>query len=158
MKKPTLEATLQLVAALYNGKLDRGGVPKADHVRRVVANLPADASEECKLAAALHDSLEDFPRLDSGTLLGLGYSVNVVFMVSMLTHRVSHETYEDYITKLIVTGDRDLLLIKIADNTDNICLKRRALLSPEAQAWHINRCNNVYYPVRKRLFNALERL
>ncbi len=158
MNKPTVEATLQLVTALYNGKTDRGGVPKADHVRRVVANLPADASYECNLSAALHDALEDFPLLDAGSLLGLGFPIEVVVNVAMLTHIVSADTYDDYITKLITVGDRNLLLIKLADNTDNICLKRRALLSPEGQAWHIDRCEKVYYPTRKRLLEALERL
>ena len=82
----------------------------------------------------------------------------VVTLAVHLTHVADHESYDNYIGKLIAAGSSNLLYIKIADNTDNICLKRRELLSPEDKAWHIDRCEKVYYPTRKRLLEALKNL
>lgn len=140
------------------GKTDRGGQPKADHVRRVVANLPPHANYFCQLGAALHDAMEDFPRIDAQTLLGLGYPPQVVTLVAQLTHLFDQESYDDYISGIISAGSSNLLYIKLADNTDNICLKRRELLSPTDRAWHIDRCEKVYYPTRARLVAALKSL
>jgi len=154
---PTVEASLALVAALYNGKLDRGGQPKAAHCARVVGNLPPHVGYHVRAAAAHHDTLEDFPMISISTLLGLGYSPQTVLMVKALTHE-PEMSYDEYIDRLITMGDPGPLYVKLADNTDNICLKRRDQLSPEHRAWHVDRCTKVYYPTRTKLCAALKAL
>lgn len=155
---PSVETTLRLVDLLYHRALDRGGEFKSHHCRRVVANLPAHAAgHDTRLAAALHDALEDLP-IDADFLLGMGYPANVVWMVQRLTHNANQCSYEDYISRLIAEACPGLLLVKLADNTDNICLKRRALLSPANKSWHIDRCERIYYPTRKRLVEAIKAL
>lgn len=150
----TVESTLQLVALLYAGKTDRGGQPKADHVRRVVFNLPRYSSVDRCLIAALHDSKED-NGLTEGIITGLFCSYTAT-KVAMLTHDPAVTGYDDYIDAMIAIGDPDVLHVKLADNTDNICPRRRSLLSETDRAWHVDRCERVYYPTRRKLIAAIK--
>lgn len=119
--------------------------------------MPPDTTYAGLQMAALHDVMEDFPLVTAETLRHLGYTEYVIYGASLLTHPC-FLTYDEYITRLITSEDRNVLYVKLSDNTDNTCLKRRALCTESDQRWHIDRCEKVYYPTRRRLIEAIKNL
>lgn len=132
MISPTLGQTLDFVREAHAGQTDRLGAPYWLHCVRVMAGLPADADDEMRHAALLHDVLED-TGLEAWALVdGHGYSDRIVELVRALTRR-EHETYENYIVALRAQGI-GAEIIKIADLRDNLSPERAAGLTPELEA------------------------
>lgn len=103
------------------GHVDLRGQPIMDHIERVYRrtdNRP-DRPMTALHVAYLHDLLEDtgFTRND---LLRIGYSPEIVHSVGLLTHnKKQHPWYAQYINRLLRSGDRDALIVKLSDVSDN---------------------------------------
>jgi (p)ppGpp synthase/HD superfamily hydrolase len=142
----TIEETTDLIKRLFHGVTDKGGKPYADHCIRVMNYLPAHVSDDARHAALLHDVLED-TTLTANHLLHLGYSRRTVDLVKGLTRPVS-VTYMEFIEAIVLSRDRELMLIKLADNLDNSNPERIAQL-PESERGIANR-----YQRARQLLNA----
>lgn len=148
---PTISETEDLVARLFEGVVDKGGKPYADHCERVANSLPVDSTKDEVCAAFLHDVIEDTPTT-AADLRALGYSERTIWLVERLTRAKGPDrpSYMDYIRGIAATRDRGLIAIKLADNADNSDPARIAQL-PEAERGIADR----YARARKILESAL---
>ena len=121
-----LEQALELAELHHRGQVDKAGQPYIGHIRRVVGAV--DSPEE-KLAAALHDLLEDTP-VTAADLLSRGCTPEIVRVVEALTRR-EDESYEDFVRR--AAQDPIARVVKRADVADNADEARLALL-PTGQA------------------------
>ena len=121
-----LDQALELAELHHSGQVDKAGRPYIDHVRRVVGAV--DKPEE-KLAAALHDLLEDSD-MTADKLLAEGCPPEIVRVVEALS-RGNDESYEDFVRR--AAQDPIARAVKRADVADNASEARLALL-PAGQA------------------------
>ena len=121
-----LDQALELAELHHSGQVDKAGQPYIGHIRRVVCAV--DAPEE-KLAAALHDLLENTP-VTAADLLTKGCTPEIVRVVEALTHG-EDESYEDFLRR--AAQDPIARAVKRADVADNADEARLALL-PTGQA------------------------
>ena len=121
-----LEQALELAELHHSGQVDKAGQPYIGHIRRVVSAV--DTPEE-RLAAALHDLLEDTP-VTAADLLTKGCPPEIVRVVEALT-RGEDESYEDFVRR--AAQDPIARAVKRADVADNADEARLALL-PTGQA------------------------
>lgn len=103
---------LELATKLHAGQTDLAGKPYIDHVLRVA---DAVSSEEEKIIALLHDTLEDTPItfLELENLFGK----RIASVIQLLT-KIDGEPYGQYIER--VATDPLAIKIKLADLEDNI--------------------------------------
>lgn len=115
------ELAVKIIQHAFKDRVDKGGSPYVGHLHRVaglIANPPH--SENVKLAALLHDLLEDCPEWTEGALRAL-FPASVVDTVVVLT-RKKGESYEQYIER--IKEDEWATMIKEADLIDNMDLTR----------------------------------
>jgi (p)ppGpp synthase/HD superfamily hydrolase len=89
-----LDQALELAELHHSGQVDKAGRPYISHIRRVVGAV--DKPEE-KLAAALHDLLEDSD-MTADKLLAEGCPPEIVRVVEALS-RGNDESYEDFVRR-----------------------------------------------------------
>lgn len=120
---PTLERAIEIARKAHEGQVDKAGAPYIGHPLRVMDRVP----EEAKIAAVLHDVVED----SSVTLSDLraeGFPESVVEAVEALTKRPG-ETYELFILR---AASNDIArTVKLADLFDNCDLSRIPDPGPE---------------------------
>jgi (p)ppGpp synthase/HD superfamily hydrolase len=139
LRVPTLDETRAFITDLFRGVNDAGGVPYVLHCFRVEQGLPADATEDERHAALLHDVLEDTD-ITFYDLLNRGYSARTVELVEWLTIDKSNgETYMDHMRMIAATGNNGLINIKLSDNRDNSDLERLSVFDEEDQARRIKK-------------------
>ncbi len=118
---PTLEQTLESIKEAHEGQ-SYDGQPYWTHCVGVMNLLPANATEDEKHAALLHDIIED-TAVTASKLRQLGYNNHIVSTVELLSNNVSKPndmSYLDWIENVIATsGNKSAIKIKIADNTFN---------------------------------------
>ena len=118
----TLEDAIALAATHHKGQIDKAGQPYILHPLRVMANLGREASETQRMAAVLHDIVEDTD-VSFQDLRDQGFSEEVVQAVDALTKR-PHEK-DDYMVAIQrVSQNETARRVKIADLTDNLDLSR----------------------------------
>jgi (p)ppGpp synthase/HD superfamily hydrolase len=93
--------------------------------------LGGDAPEDYKLAALLHDVIED-TKYDAADLRAMGYSERVVDAVLHLT-KVEKIPYLDNIERIAASGNKIAIAVKIADNEDNLDPERIVRLPANAR-------------------------
>lgn len=106
--------------------------------------LPDGASIEQKLAALLHDVIED-TEYTKEDLLKMGYSPRTVDLVVMVTQG-KDESYIEYIKRIVDSNDREATELKFADMSENMDPKRHAKLSQEQRDYFTEK-----YAIPKRM-------
>lgn len=134
MTLPSETFTIGFVTKLHEEQTDKAGRPYIEHLR-AVANKAREygASDFGVHAAWLHDSVEDTD-LTLDSLRSVGYPEEVVEIVSLVTRTPEKGTYMDFIRSIADSGNRDAILVKLADNWHNNLPKRIAALPPELQS------------------------
>jgi hypothetical protein len=122
-----LDQAIELARRFHHGATDKAGRPYISHVQRVVDRV---TNSDQKLAAALHDLLEDTP-LTSTDLLAAGCSPRVIAAVEALTRRPGEE-YEAFLRR--AASDPIARTVKLADIADNADETRLAVLEPAEAA------------------------
>lgn len=127
-------------AEAHKGQTDHSGAPYIHHPARVAANLKKiapDIHEDVIMAAWLHDVIEDCDRKERD-FRDFGFSRRTIDAVLDVTKPDDDSRdYEEVIDDLIATGNRDAILVKIADNMDNLHPGRVAdfaAINPEKSA------------------------
>jgi len=96
--------------------------------------LPKNADIEVKLAALLHDVLED-THFTRSQLSEMGYSDRTLNAVELVTQKSGDErSYAEKIDGIIASGNRDAIQVKFADMSENTDPVRLAALRPEDRA------------------------
>ena len=130
---PTLDETIAFIEKAHTGQTDRGGAPYYLHPIAVMRRLADDADHEVKLAALLHDVIEDTPYTRED-LAQMGYGARTLDAVEAVTQKPDDtRPYADKLASLIAGGNRDALLVKFADMSENADPDRLALLDPETR-------------------------
>ena len=141
---------LSLVTILFQNKIDKEGEPYLNHLLRVSNNIE---DENTKVAALLHDTVEDIPNITYQDLLDIGFPKNIVSIVKIVTTEDKEKPYHDKITSIINSNNIEAIKLKIADMQDNSNPERLAKLEPELQ----NRLHAKYDNELKRLKEYIER-
>lgn len=121
---------IQLITTAHSGQFDKGGKPYYLHPISVMKRLP-DVSDDVRIAALFHDLFED-TSITANDLRDFGYNENIITMVGLVTRKPGL-TYMEFIQSIVDSGNKGAIMIKIADNEDNIDPNRIAQIPPEQQ-------------------------
>lgn len=141
--------TYNYVKGLFKYDVDKGGSPYIGHLERV-SNKCKNVSGDAVLIGMLHDVIED-KAVNDGMLLAIGYSLNVVESVKLLS-RLEGVSYSDYIDNLLKYGNLDALCVKRADLEDNMDIGRLSEITEK----DINRLETRYIPTWKKVVKRIE--
>ena len=129
----TIEETIAFIERAHAGQTDRAGVPYYLHPIAVMRRLPAGVDDEVRLAALLHDVLEDTVYTRE-QLAALGYSERTLDAIDWVTQKPEDtRSYPEKIAALIAGGNRDALQVKLADMSENADPERLAKLDAESR-------------------------
>jgi len=146
--QPNLTETEAFVREIFEGQVDSGNVPMAEHMARVVLYL--EGQDETTLQAAwLHDVVED-TKVTLEDLRVRGYTQPVIEAVKLLTHEKKVISYREYIDRICQSGNRSAIYVKIADQNDNLNPQRWLQLNRYAQ----NALRKKYKGVQEKLMEA----
>lgn len=136
-----------LVYKVFGDKRDKSGAAYVSHCLRVHRRLGPDADIETQAAAILHDVIEDtnYSRAEIAKL----FSERIAYLVTLVS-RPSGTTYARFIDRIIESGEKSAMRIKLADLFDNTSPSRIVLLD-ESDRGILDR----YYPAISKIEEAL---
>lgn len=141
----------RLVSYLFKDKKDKAGEPYLGHLIRVSDRL---SKGDAKVAALLHDVVEDIDDISFEDLKDLGFSGSIVDIVKIVTKDKSKGiSYHDWIGEIIATGNVDAIKVKYSDMMDNFSLDRLNKLDEETKRHLISK----YKDEVERLRNYLDK-
>ncbi len=136
---PTIDETIAFIEKANAGQTDRGGAPYDLHPVAVMRRLPADVDDEVRLAALLHDVIEDTPYTRED-LAAMGYSARTLEAVDWVTQTPGDtRSYPEKIAAIIAGGNMDAIQVKFADMSENADPERLARLDAESRAYFIGK-------------------
>ncbi|PQV62573.1 HD domain-containing protein [Abditibacterium utsteinense] len=120
--KPTLEDAIIFAAQKHRGQIDKAGAPYILHPLRVMASLGREAGETERIAAILHDVVEDC-EVSLENLREMGFSDEAVEAIDA---RAKREDEKDDYMKAIRRAAQNAVArrVKIGDLGDNMDLSR----------------------------------
>lgn len=128
---PTIPETIEYMKKAHEGQMTKGGDPYWTHPLAVMELLPADATEDERHAALLHDVIEDCG-VTVADLQAAGYSQRTIDIVTLVTRPSGPMTYLEWIMSIAALGDIGAIRVKLADNRHNAQPDRIAKL-PEQE-------------------------
>lgn len=136
---PTIEETISFIKEAHAGQVDKAGKDYYHHPIAVMRRLPSDIDDEIKIAALLHDVIED-TAYTRQQLSGLGYSERTLDAVELVTQKPDDvRTYAEKVEAIIASGNRDAIQVKFADMSENFDPSRLAALEPERRDYFIQK-------------------
>ena len=136
---PTIEETIAFIKSAHAGQVDKVGREYYHHPIAVMERLPDDVDDEVRLAALLHDVIEDTPYTRE-QLAEMGYSERTLDAVELVTHREGDtRPYAEKIQEIIASGNRDAIQVKLADMSENANPERLALLEPAKREYFVQK-------------------
>ncbi|NIO15388.1 MAG: HD domain-containing protein [Deltaproteobacteria bacterium] len=128
-----IERTIEFIKDAHRGQVDKNGNPYYEHPLRVMRRLGAGATDVEKVAALLHDVVED-TEWEIETLRQRGYPAEVLEIVRLLSeNHFPGLTYLQHVEALISLGNLSAMRVKLADIADNLSPSRVAVLPEEAR-------------------------
>jgi (p)ppGpp synthase/HD superfamily hydrolase len=116
---PDLGESIELSQRAHVGQLDKSGRPYYLHPLRVAMRL-AHCTPAERHAALLHDVVED-TSVTLQDLAVMGYGEDVLELVDLLTRRMpERESHNQYMERLVQSGNAQALRVKLADVYDNM--------------------------------------
>lgn len=115
----TLERAIELAAAAHAGQVDKAGQPYILHPLRVMLRV---TSEYERMAAVLHDAVEDTP-VTPAQLTEAGFPAEVVAAIEALTKRPGESRMQ---AATRAAANPIARIVKLADNAENMDLGRIA--------------------------------
>lgn len=166
---PTIESTRQM-AAFFHRNQTVAGEPYINHPVRVAQNLMklkplvmhGYLDEKTIMAALLHDVLEDCyideaetRKVNADDLRSWGYDEETIEMVQLVTKPEGENlTYDQKTDRLIDAGNVGAILIKLADNMDNLHPVRQAELM-QTDPERAKRLQGNYKPSVEKLASSI---
>lgn len=134
---PTIEDTIAFIKQAHAGQTDHSGADYYLHPVAVMHRLPGYVDDEVRLAALLHDVIED-TSFTRAQLAGLGYSDRTLDAVELVTQTPGDtRTYPEKIKAIIDSGNRDAVRVKLADMSENSDPERLAVLDAASRDYFI---------------------
>ncbi len=136
---PSIEDTISFIKKAHAGQVDKNGEAYFHHPIAVMNRLPADVDDEVRLAALLHDVIEDTPYTRQD-LADLGYSERTLTAVELVTLQPDDKrSYPEKIDAIIASGNRDAIRVKFADMSENSDPERLALLDADSRDYFVRK-------------------
>ncbi len=112
--KELLDKSLKIATEAHRGQVDKAG---ADYIRHPVRVAARCATDEERIVALLHDTVED-TSVTPESLLAEGFPQHIVDAVLSVTRREG-ETYEDFVARAALNPvGRQVKLHDLEDNMD----------------------------------------
>lgn len=148
----TIDETIEYIKEAHRGQKQFDGSDYYHHPIAVMKLLPDSATHDERLAALLHDVLEDTD-ITEDELRDEGFSERTIYLVKMLTREEGtfRPTYINWIRSIAEIGDVGLMQIKLSDNLHNMDPDRIAAL-PQ----HMKSIEKRYKRSAKILTEAIE--
>jgi (p)ppGpp synthase/HD superfamily hydrolase len=121
----------EFVRERHSNHFRKGGEPFFNHLHRIAQKVKdKGGSSEAVAAAFLHDSIEDgkATSLEIDRLFGC----EVYKIVCILTKK-NDMTYDQYVDSIVASHNKDAIMIKIADNEDNLSSCGNGAFPPEKE-------------------------
>ena len=118
----TIEDVISIAVAAHNGQKDMVGNPAILHVLAI--GLMGKTTEQ-KKAGLLHDVVEDSD-MTLEDLRDKGVEEGVLEAVDLLTHR-DEVSYEDYVRKIVLSGNETAIQVKLNDLHHNLWRAKDAI-------------------------------
>ena len=116
---PDIEDTIAFIKEAHAGQMDWTGAEYWQHPVAVMNLLPEDATLEEKLAALLHDVVEDTDHTIV-TLRDRGYPEEVLTILDLVTRdKADGRSYMVWVRAIVASGNRGAIRVKLADNRHN---------------------------------------
>lgn len=112
-----INKALQIASFVHEGQVDIGGTEYLKHPLHICEQVE---SEDEKIVALLHDTLED-SQITKGYLLVVGFKPEIVEAVSLLTRKDGQSRIEN---ALLVKNNKLACVVKIEDVKHNMDLTR----------------------------------
>ena len=144
-----IDKSLGIITNLFNDKLDKGNSPYVLHLLKVYQGV--NTNEE-KIVALLHDVLENTDTT-MDDLKELGYSKEIIDTIVVLTKKKG-EDYRDYIERIINSGDKIAMNVKLSDLKCNMDIKK--IKNPTTNDYE--RIHKRYEPAYDRILNKLNEM
>ena len=125
----TIEDVIRIAVTAHDGQKDMVGNPAILHVLAV--GLMGKTTEE-KKAGILHDVVEDSD-ITLDDLREKGVEEGVLEAVDLLTHR-DEVSYEDYVKKIVLSGNETAIQVKLNDLHHNLWRAEDAILTLDTQS------------------------
>ena len=149
-EKNLYNKALSLVTILFQEKYDKEGEPYLNHLIRVSEQID---NSNTKVAALLHDTVEDIKYINYQDLLNIGFPEEIIAIVKIVTTEDKEKSYHDKITSIIDSNNIEAIKLKYADMSDNANPERMKVLDQELQ----DRLHKKYDNELKRLKEKIER-
>ncbi|MBF0182913.1 MAG: bifunctional (p)ppGpp synthetase/guanosine-3',5'-bis(diphosphate) 3'-pyrophosphohydrolase [Magnetococcales bacterium] len=140
-----LERALYLAVVAHQGQVDKVGAPYILHPLRLMLRA---GSEEAKIIAVLHDTIED-TSLTLEQLQAEGFSETVLTVLDLLTHRAGH-TYPEYMERVMTHPLA--MQIKLLDLEDNMDVRRLQSQLSEHDRQRLAKYEHYWTQLRSTLF------
>lgn len=108
----------ELVTVLFNDVSDKGGNPYIEHCISVAEPVRDVFGWKAYSVGLLHDVIED-THVTKMNLLKLGVPYSIVEAVVILT-RLKDESYDDYLNRVLRSGNEMALAVKLSDSYNNL--------------------------------------
>ena len=123
----TLSKAISFAADMFNGRMDKNGVPYILHCLEVMNKVAEVEAQEHIVnyrmtIAVLHDVLEDCEGISPEHMEAL-FGKDIVTDLKLLT-REEDMSYDEYIDRICASGDVDVMLVKRMDLHHNSDLDR----------------------------------
>jgi (p)ppGpp synthase/HD superfamily hydrolase len=119
----TPDEALALARELHGDQVDKLGEDYVDgHLTRVQASVSSHNDPVLSIAAALHGTLED-KKTKAEKLFSRGVPLEVVRVIGIVTKRYNEHDEDGYglfIERIIASGNRNAILLKLADVHDHL--------------------------------------
>lgn len=153
------ERALYLVSILFSDKKDKAGCPYINHLIRVSISVN---EKNTKVAALLHDTVEDIEDFTLEDLKKFGFNDEVITLVKWVTKdkyekeytkEEKRKIYHNKITSILQSGNIEAVKLKYADMSDNFNPDRLKALDEKTK----ERLTNKYKEEIIRLKEYLEK-
>ena len=118
IKINSVNDAIEFLKLAHKDQVDKSGKPYWEHPVRVMKRLPKEATYDVTIAALLHDILEDTDYTEDD-LKEMGISPNAINMIKLVS-RDKNKTYSEFIKSIASSKNKGAIMIKIADNEDNL--------------------------------------
>ena len=145
----TLYKTLELVLRVFEGSVDKGGLPYFNHLFKVYGGV---SLYDEKILALLHDIVEDTD-ITYDDLKEFGYDNNIINALEVLTKKKG-EYYPDYIDRIINSNNKLAISVKLSDLKHNMDITR--IKNPSVNDYE--RISKRYEPAYIKIKNELDEL
>lgn len=112
-----LDKAVALATDLHKDQRDKGGAAYIDHPLRVMKNILSKGyAADVAIAAVLHDTVEDTILTINDIRREFGERVSTT--VSLLS-KLPGESYDVFIDRIVASGNKAAMQVKLADLDDN---------------------------------------